>query len=210
MSQSACVPATVLNPPGFSRKGRSLSPPGRAAVSGHALSRSIRTRPDRAHVASMPDTAWPISGHPPGSSRDRWYAPVLMSTVFVTTRQQRFASARLPGPHLTPRPAPFPHRSPRRSSANAACGGLEPPPQGDSEGPTLISYAAPLPRALPTSRSLPRSWRKPAQTRRPSRLAAAHDATRPGRGHATRDLAWHKLPKPLIGLCQVCGLTDRV
>ena len=27
MSQSACVPATVLNPPGFSRKGRSLSPP---------------------------------------------------------------------------------------------------------------------------------------------------------------------------------------
>jgi hypothetical protein len=26
MSQSDCVPATVLNPPGFSRKGRSLSP----------------------------------------------------------------------------------------------------------------------------------------------------------------------------------------
>jgi len=27
MSQSDCVPATVLNPPGFSRKGLSLSPP---------------------------------------------------------------------------------------------------------------------------------------------------------------------------------------
>lgn len=27
MSQSDCVPATVLNPPGFSRKGHSLSPP---------------------------------------------------------------------------------------------------------------------------------------------------------------------------------------
>ena len=27
-------------------------------------------------------------------------------------------------------PVPFPHRSPRRSSANAACGGLEPPPEG--------------------------------------------------------------------------------
>jgi tetratricopeptide (TPR) repeat protein len=26
---------------------------------------------DQAHVASTPDTAWPISGHPPGSSRDR-------------------------------------------------------------------------------------------------------------------------------------------
>ena len=25
---------------------------------------------DRARVASMPDTTWPVSGHPPGSSRD--------------------------------------------------------------------------------------------------------------------------------------------
>src|SRR5258707_9639291 len=33
--------------------------------------------------------------------------------------------------------APFPHRSPRRSSANAACGGLSLPPQGDSEGANL-------------------------------------------------------------------------
>src|SRR4051794_36791703 len=31
-----------------------------------------------------------------------------MSSVFVTTRQQRFACARLPDPHLTPRRAPFP------------------------------------------------------------------------------------------------------
>jgi len=29
MSQSDCVPATVLNPPGFSRKGHSLSLPRR-------------------------------------------------------------------------------------------------------------------------------------------------------------------------------------
>src|SRR4051794_16931583 len=57
---------------------------------------------DQAHVAPMPDTTWPIDGHPPGSSRDRKYAPVSMSSVFLSTRQQRFASARLPGPHLTP------------------------------------------------------------------------------------------------------------
>src|SRR4051794_18080150 len=31
-----------------------------------------------------------------------------MSAVFVTTRQQRFACARLPDPHLTPRRMPFP------------------------------------------------------------------------------------------------------
>src|SRR3954469_7775478 len=34
--------------------------------------------------------------------------PVLMSSVFVSTRQQRFACARLPDPHLTPRRMPFP------------------------------------------------------------------------------------------------------
>jgi len=38
--------------------------------------------------------------------------------------------ARLPGPHLTHRCAPFPCRSPRRSSANAAQGGLAPAPVG--------------------------------------------------------------------------------
>src|SRR6266851_8946441 len=56
---------------------------------------------DRARVVSMPDTAWPVSGHPPDSSRDHPYIPVLMSPVRFSTRQQRFACARLPDPHLT-------------------------------------------------------------------------------------------------------------
>jgi hypothetical protein len=34
---------------------------------------------DQAHAASMPDTAWPVNGHPPGSSRSRIDAPVSMS-----------------------------------------------------------------------------------------------------------------------------------
>src|SRR5260370_21740426 len=53
-----------------------------------------------------------------------------MSPVFVSTRHQRFACARLPDPHLTHQVRLFPHRSPRQSSANAAVGGLKPPPAG--------------------------------------------------------------------------------
>src|SRR6476620_1204669 len=30
---------------------------------------------DQAHVTCMPDTAWPISGHPPGSSRSTTHHP---------------------------------------------------------------------------------------------------------------------------------------
>jgi len=78
----------------------------------------------------MPDTAWPVGGHPPGLSRDSRYIPVSMSPVFVSTRHQRFACARLPDPHLTHQVRLFPHRSPRQSSANAAVGGLKPPPAG--------------------------------------------------------------------------------
>lgn len=33
---------------------------------------------DQAHATSMPDTAWPVGGLPPGSSRDRIDAPVSM------------------------------------------------------------------------------------------------------------------------------------
>ncbi len=35
---------------------------------------------DRARAAFTPDTAWPISGHPPGSSRRLLASPVLMSS----------------------------------------------------------------------------------------------------------------------------------
>ena len=49
---------------------------------------------DQAHVASTPDTAWPISRHPSGSSRDHLNAPVLMSAEDF----RRFSSERLPRP----------------------------------------------------------------------------------------------------------------
>src|SRR5687767_4594833 len=34
---------------------------------------------DQARVAFMPDTTWPVSGHPPGSSRGQPETPVSMS-----------------------------------------------------------------------------------------------------------------------------------
>jgi len=43
---------------------------------------------------------------------------------------RHFDSHRLPDPHLTHQVRLFPRRSPQRSSANAAVGGLEPPPAG--------------------------------------------------------------------------------
>jgi hypothetical protein len=50
--------------------------------------------------------------------------------------------------------APFPHRSPRRSSANAACGGLKPPTAGRlRRAKAFISCTAPCQEALPTNRT---------------------------------------------------------
>jgi hypothetical protein len=79
--------ATVLStrPEGF-RTGFSLSP--RPLSQG-----SIATRlptfhaeaADRARAAFMPDTAWPISGHPPGLSRNPVDTPVSMSPTTYDT-----------------------------------------------------------------------------------------------------------------------------
>jgi hypothetical protein len=82
------------------------------------------------HAACMPDTDWPISGHPPALSRDCIEIPVSMSLP----PSRHFISGSLAFvflvPHLTALTLPFPRRSPRRSSANAARGGLTPPPTG--------------------------------------------------------------------------------
>jgi hypothetical protein len=85
---------------------------------------------DRARVAFMPDTAWPISGPPPDSSRDRQDTPVSMSPNAFSTRQQRIACARLPDPHLTHDLRLFHIAHHDHVTAPAACGGLKPPPAG--------------------------------------------------------------------------------
>jgi hypothetical protein len=53
-----------------------------------------------------------------------------MSPVSVSTRQQRFAHARLPDPHLTRHARLFHIAHHGRVAAPAACGGLKPPPAG--------------------------------------------------------------------------------
>src|SRR6266498_3140258 len=85
---------------------------------------------DRARVAYMPGTAWPVIGCPPDSSWDLVRVPVPMppQTNFDTSTAKSLRSPSRSPPDASR--APFPHRSPRRSSANAACGGLKPPPAG--------------------------------------------------------------------------------
>src|SRR6185295_11192041 len=131
-------PATVLTP--TQSAGYSLSPTRetRTGSVGFGLLPFHAEAADRARVASMPDTAWPISGHPPDLSRDHLDTPVSMSPESFSTRQQRFACARLPDPHLTHELRRFHIAHHGRVTAPAACGGLKPPPQGDSEGPTIL------------------------------------------------------------------------
>src|SRR5918997_1172957 len=98
----ACL-ATVLNPLRFQPLG--TLPPAHLHKVGCVETRLLpfhAKAADQARVVYMPDTAWPVSGHPPDSSRNTPHAPVSMSPVSVTTLHQRFACARLPDPYLTP------------------------------------------------------------------------------------------------------------
>ena len=101
-------PATVLTALRFSRLAGSLSPSVTHANGsvGTRLPTFHARAADRTHVAYMPDTAWPVSGLPPDSSRaDLLHPGFLMPSNWVTTRQQRSPKTgtahRLPGPHLT-------------------------------------------------------------------------------------------------------------
>jgi hypothetical protein len=72
------------------------------------------------HLARKP-------GHPPGPAPAAHHmAAVSVPLLTLTTHQQRGYSSSWSPPDTSQ--VPFPHRSPRRSSANAACGGLKPPP----------------------------------------------------------------------------------
>ena len=108
---------------------------------------------DRARVASMPDTAWPINGHPPSSSRDKGHTPVLMPSIsFDTSTANRLRSPSRSLPSASR--ALFPHRSPRSRHRSRSMWRFEAfPPQGDFEEPTFISHTAPHQQAPPTSNS---------------------------------------------------------
>jgi hypothetical protein len=123
-------PATVLTPEPKRGLLPLAHPETRAGSTGSGLLPFHAEAADRARVASMPDTAWPVGGHPPDSFRDQMDTPVSMSPVSISTRPQRFARARLPDPHLTRHARLFHIAHHGRVTASAACGGLKPPPAG--------------------------------------------------------------------------------
>ena len=133
--RSASAPGTgTQSLAGSSRSGCSLRPPQGPGMSRNAFSRFRARAADRAHVTYTPDTTWPVNGHPPGSSRAGDIGPVLMPSKQLRrfTSDPRYHGDCAPSSRSPPDAscAPFPHRSPRRSSANAACGGLQPPTAG--------------------------------------------------------------------------------
>ena len=78
-----------------------------------------------------PETIWAVNGCPPDSSRGSLAAPVSISSDLISTRQRQRALTHRSSSRTSPdtiQPRLFPRRSPQRSSANAARGGLEPLP----------------------------------------------------------------------------------
>jgi hypothetical protein len=125
------APRRYSAPCGDGRLGISLSPPARQASDsvGATGSHVPCKSPGQARAAYMPDAIWAVSRLPPDLSRSPDHAPVSTPLKFVTTRQQRFAHARLPDPHLTrslPRLSRSAHHE--RHLTDAACGGLRLPP----------------------------------------------------------------------------------
>ena len=101
------------------------------------------------------------SGHPPDSSRADLLHPGFDATLLSNDTSTAIPENEDCAPSSRSPPdasrAPFPHRSPRRSSANAACGGLQPPSaRAAAKGQTFISCTAPCPKALSTNRLLRR------------------------------------------------------
>jgi hypothetical protein len=110
------APRRYSAPYGGGRLGISLSPLARqagdsiGATGSHVPCKS----PGQARAAYMPDAIWAVSRLPPDLSRSPGPAPVSTPLRKLTTRQQRFAFARLPDLHLTrSSPRLFPQRSPR-------------------------------------------------------------------------------------------------
>jgi hypothetical protein len=127
------APRRYSAPCGGGRLGISLSPPAQQASGsiGATGSHVPCKSPGQARAAYMPDAIWAVSRLLPDLSRSPGHAPVSTPLRFITTRQQRFASARLPDPHLTQSPSRlFRSAHHERHLTDATCGGLRPPPAG--------------------------------------------------------------------------------
>ena len=124
LSPSRIQPLGVSLPRTTAGHNRSTGRPRARTTGSHVPHQS----PDQARAAFMPDTAWPISRHPPGSSRGNDSTPVSMSSSrFDTSSVVRSRSPSWPTPDaLTARL--FPQRSAPRLLTAAPCGGLRASP----------------------------------------------------------------------------------
>src|SRR5215470_15372197 len=111
-------------------------------VSGHAFSCSTRKPQTRLTSSTCRTPPGQKTAHPPGLSRDPFDTPVSMSSVSVSTRQQRFTLVRLPGPYLTPLGRLFliAHHDGHQPTQHEVVWSL--PPPGDSEGPKSFIFRA--------------------------------------------------------------------
>jgi len=131
---SVAASARSLSPTG----GPTNSPVNGRSVSTLAFSRSVQEPQTRLTSPLRRTPPGQYDGLPPGSSRGRdEYPRFLMSPEIITTLQRRhppgtpaeyFWHVFLIPPDASR--APFPCRSPRRPSTNAAQGGLTPAPEG--------------------------------------------------------------------------------
>ena len=140
-------PATTSRSASASRDGThclAVQPLGRLPLA-IRRTRERQYRDTPSHVpckSSRPDSRRLHAGHrlasqrftrqaPPGLT---YYTPVLMPPNLSNDTSTAIPETEDCAPSFRSPPdasrAPFPHRSPRRSSANAACGGLEPPTAG--------------------------------------------------------------------------------
>jgi len=114
---------------------------------------------DQARVAFMPDTTWPISGHPPGSSREQ---PETRFRCHVVNHLDTSTAIHSRSPSWSPpdaSTAPSPHRSPprphdRRSMRRFEASPRRATPKGQ---PSSATQHRLRPRS-PTHRNLQRSW----------------------------------------------------
>ncbi len=136
---------------GFSRSATPSRHPRQQCrgVPSHVPHRSRRPGSRRLHAGHR----LARKAHPPDSSRADLLHPGFDVTLLSNDTSPAIPNQGDCAPSSRSPPdasrAPFPHRSPRRSSANAACGGLQPPSaRAAAKGQTFISCTAPCPKVL--------------------------------------------------------------
>jgi hypothetical protein len=151
------IPQRYSVPNGFRRSEHSLSPPLPKKNMDDSVGMRFLTfrvdAADRAHAAYMPDTTWPINGHPPGSSRSIRYRPGFDVNLELRHFNSYDAtSSRSPPDAFDDAFSHIAHHNSLQLMQQWAVWYL--PPQGDTEGPNLHH-----PHSTPSRSYLPAPFR---------------------------------------------------